>query len=103
MPGSILVHLIYAIALDAGASRRGTRACRAAGVHSGDPKQFLFARTAGALPRQLASFVRRLRRRLALGSCSTVRLFRPHAAGTVPPRRSLAPAAGVRTSVTRGG
>jgi hypothetical protein len=33
-------------------------------VYSGDPKQFLFARTAGALPRQRASFVRRLRRRL---------------------------------------
>lgn len=33
-------------------------------VYSGDPKQFLFARTAGALPRRRASFARRLRRRL---------------------------------------
>jgi len=33
-------------------------------VYSGDPEQYVFARTAGALPRRRASFVRRLRLRL---------------------------------------
>lgn len=86
--------------LDAGASR-GTRVCRACRACIRGTRSSFCLR--GRRVRCRDSW-RRLCGDCGGGWLSAVapRLgFSAHAAGTVPPRRSLAPAAGVRTSVTR--